>query len=161
MPKKADKPVPNEENTAPEIDPQKQHLLHQFGVLMDQVGDGYGGPLQEELIRRLEETIANFDDEVSEMLIALKENSEKRHERLKEIWDNPEAASDGDGGDSEGEEIIPGGGKSPDSGSGEISEWEKRLESMNSGGDSGKSADPPAEEEKPKKKKGLFGLRKK
>ena len=161
MPKKADKPVPNEENTAPEIDPQKQHLLHQFGGLMDQVGDGYGGPLQEELIRRLEETIANFDEEVSEMLIALKENSEKRHERLKEIWDNPEAASDGDGGDSEGEEIIPGGGKSPDSGSGEISEWEKRLESMNSGGDSGKSADPPAEEEKPKKKKGLFGLRKK
>ena len=161
MPKKADKPVPNEENTAPEIDPQKQHLLHQFGGLMDQVGDGYGGPLQEELIRRLEETIANFDDEVSEMLIALKENSEKRHERLKEIWDNPEAASDGDGGDSEGEGIIPGGGKSPDSGSGEISEWEKRLESMNSGGDSGKSADPPAEEEKPKKKKGLFGLRKK
>ena len=161
MPKKADKPVANEENTAPAIDPQKQHLLHQFGGLMDQVGDGYGGPLQEELIRRLEETIANFDDEVSEMLIALKENSEKRHERLKEIWDNPEAASDGDGGDSEGEEIIPGGGKSPDSGSGEISEWEKRLESMNSGGDSGKSADPPAEEEKPKKKKGLFGLRKK
>ena len=161
MPKKADKPVANEENTAPAIDPQKQHLLHQFGGLMDQVGDGYGGPLQEELIRRLEETIANFDDEVSEMLIALKENSEKRHERLKEIWDNPEAASDVDGGDSEGEEIIPGGGKSPDSGSGEISEWEKRLESMNSGGDSGKSADPPAEEEKPKKKKGLFGLRKK
>ena len=161
MAKKVDKPVANEENAAPAIDPQKQHLMDQFGGLMDQVGDGYGGPLQEELIRRLEETIANFDEEVSEMLTALKENSEKRHERLKEIWDNPEADSESNGEDGEAEEFIPGGGKTQNSGSGEVSEWEKRLETMDSGGNSGKNAAPPAEEEKPKKKKGLFGLRKK
>ena len=58
---------------------------------MDQVGDGFGGPLQEELIRRLEQTIADFHQEVNEMLTNLKESSEKRHEKLKEIWENPDA----------------------------------------------------------------------
>ena len=83
-----------QESTAPAVDPQKQYLMDQFGNLMEQVGDGFGGPLQEELISRLEQTIADFHDEVNEMLGRLKENSEKRHEKLKEIWNNPEAAAD-------------------------------------------------------------------
>ena len=83
-----------QDNTAPAVDPQKQYLMDQFGNLMEQVGDGFGGPLQEELISRLEQTIADFHDEVNEMLGRLKENSEKRHEKLKEIWNNPEAAAD-------------------------------------------------------------------
>ena len=46
MPKK---PAESEvqESTAPKIDPQKQYLMDQFGNLMEQVGDGFGGPLQE------------------------------------------------------------------------------------------------------------------
>ena len=73
------------------IHPQKKYLMDQFGSLMDQVGDGFGGPLQEELIRRLEQTIADFHQEVNEMLTNLRESSEKRHEKLKEIWENPDA----------------------------------------------------------------------
>ncbi|MDP6202485.1 MAG: hypothetical protein QF616_09700, partial [Candidatus Marinimicrobia bacterium] len=69
--------------SAPAVDPQQQYLMDQFGGLMDQVGDGFGGPLQEELIRRLEQTIADFHEEVNEMLGNLKDNSEKRHDRLK------------------------------------------------------------------------------
>ena len=65
--------------------------MDQSGNLMEQVGDGFGGPLQEELISRLEQTIADFHEEVNEMLGRLKENSEKRHEKLKEIWNNLEA----------------------------------------------------------------------
>ena len=34
----------------PKVDPQKQYLIEQFGNLMERVGEGYGGPLQEELI---------------------------------------------------------------------------------------------------------------
>ena len=134
------------ENAAPAVDPQKQYLMDQFGNLMEQVGDGFGGPLQEELISRLEQTIADFHEEVNEMLTNLKENSEKRHERLKEIWDNPDASSDA-GGDDEADD-EPGGGE-------EMSEWEKKIEA---GGDSG--GDEPKEEE-PKKKKGFFGRKKK
>ena len=83
-----------QESTAPAVDPQKQYLMDQFGNLMEQVGDGFGGPLQEELISRLEQTIADFHDEVNEMLGRLKDNSEKRHERLKEIWNNPEGSAE-------------------------------------------------------------------
>lgn len=151
MPKQDDNQAPTQEDSTPAIDPQKKYLMDQFGGLMEQVGDGFGGPLQEELIRRLEQTIADFHEEVTEMLEHLKETSEKRHEKLKEIWENPEAATES----SSEEEFIPGGG-SKDDGGGEVSEWEKRLEGM----DSGSSADTPAEKDAPKKK-GLFGRKKK
>ena len=61
----------------PMVDPQKQYLIEQFGNLMEKVGEGYGGPLQEELIRRMEQTIADFDEEVSEMLEHLRDSSVK------------------------------------------------------------------------------------
>ena len=119
MPKKP-APAAAEQSAAPAVDPQKQYLMDQFGNLMEQVGDGFGGPLQEELVSRLERTIADFHEEVNEMLTNLKENSVKRHERLKEIWDNPDASSVASVGDEANNE--PGGdGK-------EMSEWEKKIE---------------------------------
>ena len=118
MAKKPNAPV---DSATPAVDPQQQYLMDQFGGLMDQVGDGFGGPLQEELIRRLEQTIADFHEEVNEMLGNLKDNSEKRHERLKEIWNNPDTADD-DVPDDE-----------PDDGPGgedEMSEYEKLIEGL-------------------------------
>jgi len=134
--------------SAPAVDPQQQYLMDQFGGLMDQVGDGFGGPLQEELIRRLEQTIADFHEEVNEMLSNLKDNSEKRHERLKEIWNNPDAV-DNDVPDEPDDE--PGSER-------EMSEYEKRIEGLE--GDS-KKDEPQEKDEKPKKKKGFFGRKKK
>ena len=134
--------------SAPAVDPQQQYLMDQFGGLMDQVGDGFGGPLQEELIRRLEQTIADFHEEVNEMLSNLKDNSEKRHERLKEIWNNPDAT-------------VQDEPDEPDDGPGgetEMSEYEKRIEGL--AGDS-KKDEPQEKDEKPKKKKGFFGRKKK
>ena len=148
MPKKPT-PAPADENAAQTVDPQKQYLMDQFGDLMEQVGDGFGGPLQEELIRRLEQTIADFHEEVNEMLGNLKENSEKRHNRLKEIWNNPESASSPETPDV-GSDPAPGLDDS------EMSEWEKKLESGNDGG-----SDDKPEAEEPKKKKGFFGRKKK
>ena len=145
MAKKPNAPV---ESATPAVDPQQQYLMDQFGGLMDQVGDGFGGPLQEELIRRLEQTIADFHEEVNEMLGNLKDNSEKRHDRLKEIWNNPDTAVDD----------VP---DEPDDGPGdesEMSEYEKRIEGLE--GDS-KKDEPQEKDEKPKKKKGFFGRKKK
>ena len=130
----------------PKVDPQKQYLIEQFGNLMEKVGEGYGGPLQEELIRRMEQTIADFDEEVSEMLESLRDNSVKRQEKLKEIWENPEQ-SNPQNQDSD---------KSVDE---DASDWEKRVESMASeGGDNQSQEEEPKEEPK---KKGLFGRGKK
>ena len=109
MPKKPSTPD-NQESNAPAVDPQKQYLMDQFGNLMEQVGDGFGGPLQEELISRLEQTIADFHEEVNEMLGRLKDNSEKRHERLKELWNNPDASVSNV---VESEDVEEGGGRGP------------------------------------------------
>ena len=145
MAKKPNAPVAS---APPAVDPQQQYLMDQFGGLMDQVGDGFGGPLQEELIRRLERTIADFHEEVNEMLGNLKDNSEKRHDRLKEIWNNPDTSVD----DVRDE---PEDGPSEER---EMSEYEKRLEGLE--GDS-KKDEPQEKDEKPKKKKGFFGRKKK
>ncbi|MFL2994720.1 MAG: hypothetical protein ACJZ1Y_03815 [Candidatus Neomarinimicrobiota bacterium] len=132
----------------PKVDPQKQYLIEQFGNLMEKVGEGYGGPLQEELIRRMEQTIADFDEEVSEMLEHLRDNSVKRHEKLKEIWENPEQGSATEDND------VPGGpGTSEDA-----SDWEKRLEGIAEGKE--ENSKEASKEEAPKKK-GLFGRGKK
>ena len=129
------------------VDPQKQYLIEQFGNLMEKVGEGYGGPLQEELIRRMEQTIADFDEEVSEMLEHLRDNSVKRHEKLKEIWENPEQESA-----QEDIDAPDGSGASEDA-----SDWEKRLEGI--AGKDENSKETPKEEAP--KKKGLFGRGKK
>ena len=126
----------------PMVDPQKQYLIEQFGNLMEKVGEGYGGPLQEELIRRMEQTIADFDEEVSEMLEHLRDNSVKRHEKLKEIWENPEQPTANPEATSE----VPE----------DASDWEKRLEGIADDGVTKKEA-----KEEPPKKKGLFGRGKK
>jgi len=155
MPTKPEEKSPenNGENQGSNLDPQKKYLMDQFGNLMEKVGDGFGGPLQEELIKRLEQTIADFHEEVSEMMASLKENAEKRHEKLKEIWNNPDASlevvdnQDSQSGNSEPE--------------GEMSEWERKLEEAGKLGDSGSSEPKPEKEEEAPKKKGLFGRKKK
>ena len=130
----------------PKVDPQKQYLIEQFGNLMEKVGEGYGGPLQEELIRRMEQTIADFDEEVSEMLESLRDNSVKRHEKLKEIWENPEQSTPAN---------EDGTAESVDE---NASDWEKRVESMESKDGDTELKEEPKEEPK---KKGLFGRGKK
>ena len=145
MAKKPNAPVVS---APPAVDPQQQYLMDQFGGLMDQVGDGFGGPLQEELIRRLERTIADFHEEVNEMLSNLKDNSEKRHDRLKEIWNNPDTAVDD----------VPDEPEDGPSDENEMSEYEKRIEGLE--GDK-KKDEPQEKDEKPKKKKGFFGRKKK
>ena len=146
MPQKPD--TGGSEDQATAIDPQKKYLMDQFGSLMEKVGDGFGVPLQEELVRRLEQTIADFHEEVTELLETLKDNSEKRHEKLKEIWDNQDLIVDAV---AEGE--ADGGGAATEESGEELSDWEKRVESMEEGKDDKKPAEKkPVKQDQPKKK---------
>ena len=155
MPTKPQEKEPdiNEEGQESSIDPQKKYLMDQFGNLMEKVGDGFGGPLQEELIKRLEQTIADFHEEVSEMMASLKENAEKRHEKLKEIWNNPDASL----------EVVDNQALQTENAEpeGEMSEWERKLEEAGKLGDSSSSDSKSEIKEEPPKKKGLFGRKKK
>ncbi|MFQ6605903.1 MAG: hypothetical protein ACE5D8_10195 [Fidelibacterota bacterium] len=123
-------------------DSQKQFLIGKFGELLEKIGDGYGKPLQEELVRRLEKTIADFHVEVEELLAELKERSVKRHEDLKRLWEQghqEESAVETDSEDQEPEDM---------------SDWERRLEEKATG-----SSTPASEEETPKKR-GFFHKKK-
>ena len=87
------------------------------------------------------------------MMANLKENAEKRHEKLKEIWNNPEATLE--------QSSVPGTQPTANVESdGEMSEWERRLEEAGKLGESSDSKPEEQKEEAPKKK-GLFGRKKK
>jgi DNA repair ATPase RecN len=147
-----------EENQVPAVDPQKKYLMDQFGSLMEQVGEGFGGPLQEELIRRLEQTIADFHQEVNEMLTTLKDTSEKRHAKLKEIWDNPDSVNN-EVKEHVEDENLDSSIEEKENEPAELSDWEKRLEALDSSKKKPEVKETP--KEKPVKKKGFFGRKKK
>ena len=77
------------ENIKPEpsqaLDEHKEYLAQNFGKLIEEIGDGYGKPLQDELISRMEQTIAEFHDEVTDLMEQLKAKSRKRYLKLAKI----------------------------------------------------------------------------
>jgi len=131
-------------NTEPvqDKDAIRQYMEDKFADLIEKVGEGYGQPLQDELFRRLEKTIADFDEDVTELLDDLKQRSEKRYEALKKIL-------------VEGEEVSESGEMEPSEeveAEQEISDWERRLEEKAKGS---KVSDLPGD----KKKHGRFSLK--
>lgn len=127
-------------------DKQKQYLIEKFGGLLGQIGEGYGGPLQQELIRRLEKTVADFHEEVSGLLDDLKLKSEKRHEELKRLWENKPETQQPESNPVE--QAVP---EEP----AEMSDWERRLEEKSNQTKTAKSKTSPVTKE-PEKKRGFF-----
>ena len=145
-------PEPNSEEQAPKLTEQQKYVNQKVAVLLDQIGDEYGESLTQQLVQRLDTTVADFHEEVTNLLSELKEKSVSRQERLRDAWqhrfDRPPEASE-----------IPAAAPeaTPAEGPGdESSNWEKRLETMESG-EKGK----PSDDDKKKKKKGFFGRKKK
>ena len=142
------------EEQAQDIDTQKQYLMAKINELTDGIAPGYGEAFLEELMGRLEKTVSEFNEEVSELLESLKVRSAKRDEKLKEIMEG--------GDDSAAEPSAVNGDVS--AAESEVSDWEKRLESKASdaGGETepAPKGDDEKEEEKPKKK-GFFSRKKK
>ena len=102
----------------------------------------------------MEQTIADFHEEVSEMMASLKENAEKRHEKLKEIWNNPDVSLV----ETDNQQNNSNVAKSET----EMSEWEKKIEASSSGSkEDGGKVEEDKKEDKGKKKKGFFGRKKK
>ena len=142
------------EEQAQDIDTQKQYLMAKINELTDGIAPGYGEAFLEELMGRLEKTVSEFNEEVSELLESLKIRSAERDEKLKEMMEG--------GDDSAADPSAVNGDVS--AAESEMSDWEKRLESKSSTA-SGETDDAPKndeeeEVEKPKKK-GFFRRKKK
>ena len=142
------------EEQAQDIDTQKQYLMAKINELTDGIAPGYGEAFLEELMGRLEKTVSEFNEEVSDLLESLKVRSAERDEKLKEMMER--------GDDSEAEPSAVNGDVS--AAESEMSDWEKRLETKASDADGetepAPKGDEEEEEERPKKK-GFFSRKKK
>ena len=132
-------------NEPKEVQPeelQKSYILENFETIIEQIGEGYGAPLQEELIRRLEKTVAEFHKDVSDLVTQLKEQSEKRQNSLKQML-------------SSDDQKLADAGDSPEES--EMSDYERRLENM----DAQKKDNQDQTENLKKEKRGFFKRKKK
>ena len=99
------------------------YLNKKLDDLLEGINSSYGEELFNELVLRLERTINDFNEEISELTEAVKGNSEKRAEIIHTLMEGSDSVSTTqDSQDNTGE------GSNLDS---EImSEWEKRLEGL-------------------------------
>ena len=137
-------------NEPKEVQPeeiQKSYLLENFEAIIEQIGEGYGAPLQEELIRRMEKTVAEFHEDVSDLVVQLKDQSEKRQNTLKQMLNS----DDQEIVDKIIDEVVD----IPEER--EMSDYERRLENM----DSPKKDDQGNTGDQQKEKRGFFKRKKK
>ncbi|MCH7732661.1 MAG: hypothetical protein IIB44_09125 [Candidatus Marinimicrobia bacterium] len=130
-----------------QIDFQKQFLFKKIDELVEGIGPGYGEALMEELISRMERTVALFHDEVAELLDTLKSRREERDARLKDLFEK---------GDIEKEVEIS---EPLSSAEVEMSEYERKLEERAAKASIKEGTSKKVDEEKPKKR-GFFSKKK-
>ena len=90
-------------------DDRIKYLEDKFDNLMDVIGSNYGEPLKKELISRLNTTIDDFNEEMTNLFRALKDKEKKRSEYLSDIDKK---------------------GKKPSSKKNKLSEWEEKLKKL-------------------------------
>ena len=99
------------------------YLNEKLDDLLEGINSSYGEELFNELVLRLERTINDFNEEISELTEAVKGNSEKRAEIIHTLMEGSQSISTTQNSQDNTEE-----GSNLDS---EImSEWEKRLEGL-------------------------------
>ena len=137
------------EEQSKEIDAQKEFLMAKINELTDGVAPGYGEEFLEELMRRLEKTVVDFNEEVTSLIDVLKSQSIERNKRLKDLIEH---------GDQVETKSVSSEKSAAET---EMSDWEKRLEAQ---GDSkvkrNESESKPVKENK-QVKKSIFSWKKK
>ena len=64
-------PEPNSEEQVPKLTEQQKYVNEKIAVLLDQIGDEYGESLTQQLVQRLDTTVADFHEEVTNLLSEL------------------------------------------------------------------------------------------
>ena len=92
-------------------------LSEKLESLLQGIHEQYGNALTDELIARLENTIADFNEEIDSLISELKENATLKEKLMEDIKSGKNEKNDEPKEDS-AEEVK------------EVSEWEKRLEGL-------------------------------
>ena len=120
----------------PQKDFNQDYLAEKLQSIGNKLDDAYGEPLLDELITRMERTVAHFNEEVDGMVKILRSRTKNQRGLLASMR-----------------------GEDPDAEPVEMSDLEKKLESSGSGKD---SSNKKVDKETPKKKKfSLFKRKKK
>ena len=99
------------------------YLNEKLDDLLEGINSSYGEELFNELVLRLDRTINDFNEEISELTEAVKGNSEKRAEIIHTLMEGSDSVSttqDSSNNNAEGSNLD----------SEIMSEWEKRLEGL-------------------------------
>ena len=109
---------------------RQDYLNSKLDDLLEGINASYGQELLNELVRRLNRTIEDFNEEFQGIIGNLKDNSERRNQILHDLMEGKELVSNNStSGTSniETETMKPG---DSDSNSEEMSAWERRLEGL-------------------------------
>jgi len=101
-------------------DGRQNYLNEKLDNLLSGINASYGQVLFDELVTRMQRTLADFNEEVEGIMGDLKNSSDRRNQIIHDLMEGKESSSDG--ASSDGDD-TPAGGT-------EMSEWEKRLEGM-------------------------------
>jgi methyl-accepting chemotaxis protein len=99
------------------------YLNKKLDDLLEGINSSYGEELFNELVMRLDRTINDFNDEISQLTEAVKGNSDKRAEIIHTLMEGNDSISD-ESNTNENQ------GQSSNLDSEIMSEWEKRLEGL-------------------------------
>ena len=101
---------------------RKDYLNKKLDDLLSGVNQTYGQVLLEELVTRLERTLADFNEEFEGIVGNLKDSSDRRNQIIHDLMMGKNIENSSVEGDSDQVNDVP------DSSKPEMSEWEKRLE---------------------------------
>ena len=99
------------------------YLNEKLDDLLEGINSSYGEELFNELVMRLDRTINDFNDEISQLTEAVKGNSDKRAEIIHTLMEGNDSISNESNAHEEQ-------GKSSNIESEIMSEWEKRHEDL-------------------------------
>ena len=99
------------------------YLNEKLDDLLEGINSSYGEELFNELVMRLDRTINDFNDEISQLTEAVKGNSDKRAEIIHTLMEGNDLINN-ESNTQEGQE------QSSNLDSEIMSEWEKRLEGL-------------------------------
>ena len=99
------------------------YLNEKLDDLLEGINSSYGEELFNELVMRLDRTINDFNDEISQLTEAVKGNSDKRAEIMHTLMEGNDSITN-ESNTQEGQE------QSSNLDSEIMSEWEKRLEGL-------------------------------
>ena len=109
---------------------RQDYLNNKLDDLLEGINASYGQELLNELVRRLNRTIEDFNEEFQGIIGNLKDNSERRNQILHDLMDGKDLVSNNvvsNASNIETETMEP---SDSDSNSKEMSAWERRLEGL-------------------------------